>query len=197
MSSPARYTGQPRAALQASHQTQRFTYEFESPHSNRPIGILSIAPAPTSEAISEKVLWRFDKTVSQEAFAGLTIQELMLHAISQSAVATFESSSINVLARDGYNIDERGHVRSKTFVYSENLKSRGKHQASSFRTALGSVWIQKTVLVMMKGASKTHRPSRRSSFTRQGSFNFSGYAMASRPLWLLLAGTGFTIAASQ
>lgn len=70
----------------------------------------------------------------------------MLHAISQTAIATFKSTSQEIFAQDGYMIDEYRQIRSKTFVYSEHLRYRVRHQTSSFRTALGCVWIRKTTI---------------------------------------------------
>ncbi|KAJ4989675.1 hypothetical protein SVAN01_04892 [Stagonosporopsis vannaccii] len=82
------------------------------------------------------------------------VQELMLHAIAQTAVTTFESTSLEIFAQDGYTIDQCGQLRSKTFVYSENLRYCVKHEVSTFRTALGCAWISTTTIHHDKTPSK-------------------------------------------
>jgi hypothetical protein len=99
-----------------------------------------------SHHVDRGALIRFEKTPAKQALATLKIQELMLHAVSQTAIATFESTSLDILAQDGYMLDNCGQVRSKTFVYSENIRYRIHHQATSFRTALGCLWIRTTTI---------------------------------------------------
>lgn len=86
----------------------------------------------------------FEQAVPQQALADFTVQELMLHAISSTAIASFQSTSLEIFAQDGYMMDECGQVRAKTFVYSESLEYRVRHEATSFRTALGCLWIRRT-----------------------------------------------------
>lgn len=74
------------------------------------------------------------------------VQELMLHAIAQTAVTTFDTESLEIFAQDGYTIDQCGQLRTKTFVYAENLQYRVKHRVSTFRTALGCAWIRTTTV---------------------------------------------------
>ena len=104
-------------------------------------------PLPaTSHEVAKNALMYFEQAVPEQALADFTVQELMLHAISQTAIATFESTSLEIFAQDGYMMDECGQVRSKTFVYSESLRYRVRHQASSFRTALGCLWVRTTTI---------------------------------------------------
>lgn len=74
------------------------------------------------------------------------VQELMLHAIAQTAVTTFDSASLEIFAQDGYTIDQCGQLRTKTFVYAENLQYRVDHRVSTMRTALGCAWIRTTTI---------------------------------------------------
>lgn len=99
-----------------------------------------------SHDVERRSLIRFEKNPAEQSLDTLTIQELMLHAVSQTAIATFESTSLDILAQDGYMMDNCGQVRSKTFVYSENIRYRIRHQATSFRTALGCLCIRTTTI---------------------------------------------------
>jgi hypothetical protein len=99
-----------------------------------------------SHDIERSALIQFEKALPDQSLATLTVQELMLHAISQTAIATFESTSLDILAQDGYFMDDCGQVRSKTFVYSEQVRYRVHHQATSFRTALGCLWVRRTTI---------------------------------------------------
>lgn len=104
-----------------------------------------IHPLPaTSQDVTKNALMYFEQAVSQQASADFTLHELMLHAISSTAIASFQSTSLEIFAQDGYMMDECGQVRAKTFVYSEGLKYRVRHEATTFRTALGCVWIRRT-----------------------------------------------------
>jgi hypothetical protein len=95
---------------------------------------------------ANNALMYFEKAIPEQVLANFTVQELMLHAISQTAIATFESTSQEIFAQDGYMMDEYGQVRSKTFVYSENVRYQVHHQATSFRTALGCLWVRRTTI---------------------------------------------------
>ncbi|KAF3006764.1 hypothetical protein E8E13_010062 [Curvularia kusanoi] len=101
---------------------------------------------PISKNVAQNALVYFEDAMSKQASGNFSVQELMLNAISQTAVASFESTSLEVLAQDGYMMDECGQVRAKTFVYSKRLGYRVSHQASTFRTALGCLWVRKTVI---------------------------------------------------
>jgi hypothetical protein len=81
------------------------------------------------------------KTLSTEKF-----NELLLHAIGQTAVATFVSDSLDVFSQDTYTIDDDGAIRARTFVYSKNLRIHVRHRLSSFKTAFGYVWIRSTAI---------------------------------------------------
>ncbi|OAG13564.1 hypothetical protein CC77DRAFT_1067776 [Alternaria alternata] len=85
------------------------------------------------------------------------VQELMLHAIAQTAVTTFESTSMEIFAQDGYTIDACGQLRTKTFVYAENLRYHVNHHVSTFRTALGCAWLRTTTLHHDNKSSKRQR----------------------------------------
>lgn len=94
------------------------------------------------------------KTVAEQSVVRYEVQELMLHAIAQTAVTTFDSSSLEIMAQDGYTIDQCGQLRAKTFVYAENLRYRCSHQVSSFQTGLGCVWIRTTTMFHSSGSGK-------------------------------------------
>ncbi|KAF2032349.1 hypothetical protein EK21DRAFT_99003 [Setomelanomma holmii] len=96
--------------------------------------------------VARNTLKRFERVVPDQAQADWSIKELTLHAISQTAMAKFESTSLELFTQDGYMMDESGQVRSKTFVCSEKLKYQVHHEASSFQTALGCLWICKTTI---------------------------------------------------
>lgn len=104
-----------------------------------------VHPLPiASQDVAKNALMYFEQAVSQQASADFTLHELMLHAISSTAIASFQSTSLEIFAQDGYMLDECGQVRAKTFVYSESLKYRVRHEASTFRTALGCLWVRQT-----------------------------------------------------
>jgi hypothetical protein len=85
------------------------------------------------------------------------VQELMLHTIAQTAVTTFQPTSMEIFAQDGYTIDECGQLRTKTFVYAENRRYRINHHVSTFRTALGCTWLRTTTIHHGNESSKRHR----------------------------------------
>jgi hypothetical protein len=111
----------------------------------------------SANEVAKNVLTIFEKSVYKQATVG--IKELMLHAIRQTAIATFESDSFEILAQDGYTMDDSGAIRSRTFVYLENLRYRVRHHASSFRTAFGCVWIRKTIIYLPDEAGNTQEGS--------------------------------------
>jgi hypothetical protein len=81
------------------------------------------------------------KTLSTEK-----LNELLLHAIGQTAVATFVSDSLEVFSQDTYTIDDHGAIRARTFVYSKNLRFHVRHRLSSFKTAFGCIWLRTTAI---------------------------------------------------
>ena len=87
------------------------------------------------------------------------VQELMLHAIAQTAVTTFEPESLEIYSQDGYTIDECGQLRTKTFVYAEKLRYRVRHHVSTIRTALGCAWLRTTTIHHDDKSSKRRRKS--------------------------------------
>jgi hypothetical protein len=109
--------------------------------------------------VAKNVLTDFKKSVPKKAMASLEIRELMIHAIGQTAIGTFKSDSFEILAQDGYTLDDSGAIRSRTFVYSANLRYRVRHHASSFRTAFGCVWIRTTTIYFPDEASDMHERS--------------------------------------
>lgn len=85
--------------------------------------------------------------VSEECEPKYHIQQLMLREIAQeTAVATFESISLDIIAHDRYMIDDHWLPWAKTFVYAESLQYRIRHHASNVRTALGQAWIRTTTI---------------------------------------------------
>jgi hypothetical protein len=104
-----------------------------------------------NDALTAKALMHLSRPRHEHGQSKFHLQQLMLHAIAQTAVATFESSSLDILAQDGYMIDECGQPRAKTFVYAESLQYRIRHHASSFRTALGHAWVRTTTIYPTNG----------------------------------------------
>lgn len=100
-----------------------------------------------------------NKMMTEHLSIDFGVQELMLNAIAQTAVTTFESTSTDIFARDGYTIDQCGQLRTKTFVYSENLRYDVKHQVSTFRTALGCAWLRTTAIHHDNTSSKKPKKS--------------------------------------
>lgn len=100
----------------------------------------------SANEVSKSVLVKTEKAVPEQAMAGLKIKQLMLHAIEQTAIASFKSDSLEIFAQDGYTMDNSGAVQSRTFVYSESLRYRVRHKASSFQTAFGCVWVRSTII---------------------------------------------------
>jgi hypothetical protein len=88
----------------------------------------------------------FEGAISKQALGSFSLQELMLRTISHTAIASFESTSLDILAQDGYMIDDCGQVRAKSFVHSRNLDYRVNHQASTYQTALGCLRVRKTTI---------------------------------------------------
>lgn len=106
----------------------------------------------TASHMVKRVLKNFEQSVPDPATAGLRIKELMLHAMRQTAIATLESNSLEIFAQDGYTLDTNGFIRSRTFVYSESLRYRVRHQTTRFRTAFGCVTIRKTIIYLQGDA---------------------------------------------
>ncbi|KAF9700525.1 hypothetical protein EKO04_001240 [Ascochyta lentis] len=77
--------------------------------------------------------------------------------------ATFEPTSMDIFAQDGYIIDDCGQLRSKTFVYAENLRYRVHHQTSSFRTAFGCAWVRTTTIYL--GSDPESTPAKSQTVT--------------------------------
>jgi hypothetical protein len=100
------------------------------------------------------VLMSFGKLLPQNSTTDSNIKHLMLHAIEQTAIASFESDSLEILAQDGYTVDANGSLQARTFVYSEKMRYHISHHATSFRTALGSIWIRKTIIYLPDKASR-------------------------------------------
>jgi hypothetical protein len=99
-----------------------------------------------NDALTANALIHLNRPLCEHSQPKFHIQQLMLHAIAKTAVATFESTSLDILAQDGYMIDECGQPRAKTFVYAESLQYRIRHHVSSFRTALGHAWVRTTTI---------------------------------------------------
>jgi hypothetical protein len=113
----------------------------------------------TASHMVKRVLKNFEQLVPDPATAGLRIKELMLHAMRQTAIATLESNSLEIFAQDGYTLDSNGSIRSRTFVYSESLRYRVRHQTARFRTAFGCVTVRKTIIYMQGDADDNNETS--------------------------------------
>jgi hypothetical protein len=111
---------------------------------------------PAYDASPATALKYLKKPMHEECTPKFHIQQLMLHAIAQTAIATFETTSLDILAQDGYMIDECGQPRAKTFVYAESLHYRVRHHASSFRTALGHAWVRTTTIYPANNPTSGH-----------------------------------------
>jgi hypothetical protein len=110
-----------------------------------PLQPIDRAPS-TNEALAANALQYLRRPVHEQSMPKFHIQQLMLHAIAQTAITSFESTSLEIFAHDGYMIDECGQSRAKTFVYGESLQYRIRHHTSSFRTALGHAWVRTTTI---------------------------------------------------
>ncbi|KAK7187424.1 hypothetical protein PSPO01_06654 [Paraphaeosphaeria sporulosa] len=107
--------------------------------------------SPSCTPLTSKILYPNNlkymmKPVDGSYRSELQIQQLMLHAISKIAIAAFETTSLDILARDSYIVDECGQPRAKTFVYADRLRYSIHHTTSSFQTPLGPVWVRKTTI---------------------------------------------------
>jgi hypothetical protein len=109
---------------------------FVGQHFLRPM-----TPSSTSSALQP-----LGRMLTEHRLVDHGVQELMLHAIAQTAVSTFESTSMEIFAQDGYMIDECGQLRVKTFVYAESVRYRANHYVSTFQTALGCAWLRTTTI---------------------------------------------------
>jgi hypothetical protein len=112
-----------------------------------------------SNDFAKYVVIYFDKDVPEHSMVSEKVQELMLHAISQTATATFESTSMEIYAQDGYTTDDSGVIRCKTFVYSKYLQNHVCHRVSSFRMAFGCVWVRTTTIYHNDHIAGTHGKS--------------------------------------
>jgi hypothetical protein len=109
------------------------------------------------------------------------ISQLLLHAIGQTAIANFESGSLEIFAQDTHMVDDSGAIRSRTYVDSESLRFRVRHRALKYNTAFGSVWIRTTVIRVTDGSCGTQE--RLQSIT-----SFSSYPLAAKKRHLILSG---------
>jgi hypothetical protein len=88
----------------------------------------------------------FEQCFPQMSLGTEQFNELLLHTIGQTAIATFESNSLETFSQDTYTIDEGGAIRAKTFVYSKNSRLHVRHRLSCFKTVLGCVWLRRTTI---------------------------------------------------
>jgi hypothetical protein len=123
------------------------TWSKEHDGTNKFDGLQPLDRAPsTNDVLTTNALMHPNRPVHGQCAPKFHVQQLMLLAIANTAIATFESTSLEILAQDGYMIDECGQPRAKTFVYAESLQYRIRHHASSFRTALGHAWVRTTTI---------------------------------------------------
>jgi hypothetical protein len=101
----------------------------------------------------------FERAFPQKALATQKINELLLHAIGQTAIPTFVSNSLEIFAQDTYTIDDGGAIRAKTFAYSRNRRLRVRHHVSSHKSPFGCVWIRTTNICLPDEASDTREIS--------------------------------------
>lgn len=124
------------------------------------VGQRSIHRIPlTNDVLATNTLMHIKKAIPKQSMAKFQTQELMLRAIAQTAISSFESTSLEIFAQDGYMIDEWGQLRSKTFVYAANLRYRIRHHTSSFRTVLGCAWVRTTNIYLANDAENKARKS--------------------------------------
>jgi hypothetical protein len=114
---------------------------------------------PMTPSFTSNALQPLGRMLTEHRLADHGVQELMLHAIAQTAVCTFESTSMEIFAQDGYTINECGQLRAKTFVYAENVRYRANHHVSTFQTALGCVWLRTTTIHHDNRSFKRRRKS--------------------------------------
>jgi hypothetical protein len=115
-----------------------------------------------SEAAHEttnNALTSFEQFFPQKISATQQINELWLHAIRQTATAAFQSESLEIFAQDTYMVDNSGTIRSRTLVYAENLRSRVRHRALSFKTVFGCVRIRTTMICLPDEAGDVREKS--------------------------------------
>ncbi|KAF3034602.1 hypothetical protein E8E12_004361 [Didymella heteroderae] len=60
----------------------------------------------TLAMVHESVIQPVDEMMTEHSSIGFGVHELMLHAIAQTAVTTFDSTSMEIFAQDGYTIDK-------------------------------------------------------------------------------------------
>ncbi|KAH3964989.1 hypothetical protein HBI56_149970 [Parastagonospora nodorum] len=106
----------------------------------------------TAHKATDDALTSFERCFPPKTLATQQMKELFLHAIGQTAIATFESDSLEIFAQDTYMVDDSGAIRSRTYVYSESLRFRVRHRALKFSTILGCVWIRTTIISVPDGS---------------------------------------------
>jgi hypothetical protein len=130
---------------------------ISSPRNDEQHGLKLMSKA-THEATSNTPT-SFERYFPRNTLATQQVQELLLHAIGQTAIATFESGSSEILAQDAHMIDVSGAVQSRTFVYSENMRFRICHRELSFRTVFGCVWIRTSIICLPNEAVHAQKRS--------------------------------------
>jgi hypothetical protein len=119
---------------------------FIDPRTYRDQRCLQNGPVSAANEHAKDVLRNFERLLPQTMNVNLELMHLMLQAVRQTAVSSFEPESVEIFAQDGYTMDVHGGIQARTFVYSENLRYHISHHATSFRTALGMIWMRKTVV---------------------------------------------------
>lgn len=99
-----------------------------------------------NDLLSKNKLMHFKRAGPERLAPKFQIHQLMLETIAQTAIQTFEPTSLEIFAQDSYIINGCGQLQSKTLAYAEKLRHRVCHHASTFRTALGRVWVRTTTL---------------------------------------------------
>jgi len=97
----------------------------------------------------------FERPLPPTTLTTQHMKQLFLHAIGQTAIATFESVPLESFAQDTHMVDDSGAIRSRTYVYSESLRFRVRHRALKFNTAFGCIWIRTTVITVPDGTCGT------------------------------------------
>ena len=99
-----------------------------------------------SDEITKTALVPFGRAIPDPELAEHSVHQLMLHAISQTTIANYQSASLNIYSQDEYMMNDCGQLRSKTLVYSEKLRYGFEHAVTNFRTPLGSLFTRRTVI---------------------------------------------------
>jgi hypothetical protein len=151
-------------ANQITISNERVKDEFADQHERNtsPTHVEQHSLKLLSEAAYEatsNALTSFERSFPQKTLATHQMNELWLHAIGQTAIAAFESESLEIFAQDTYMVDNSGAIRSRTLVYSENLRSRVRHRVLSFRTVFGCVRICTTMICLPDDAGDAQEKS--------------------------------------